>query len=416
MNLELNKMNEKQNKIDRRNFLKTVGAAGMASALARVTTAETNNTGTPAKSKKPGLPQVPRRKLGKTGIEVSCLALGTMFNLVENQILLRRSLQLGVNYWDTANIYANGQSEIGIGKFFEKNPQARKKLFIVSKASRATTVEEVEQRLQTSLERMKTDYIDLYYGVHVMSNPDRLTKELKQWAEKAKKRGVIRFFGFSSHSNMAECLAAAPALGWIDAALVTYNFRVMQDKKLQAAVEACHKAGIGLTAMKTQGKSIETEGDKKLTDHFLTKGFTEGQAKIKVVLEDKRFSSVAVRMENISLLNSDVAAVLDKTKLTRADRDVFKQYADSNCTGYCAGCANICNAALPDTPYVSEVMRYLMYYNSYGDRENARELFAQLPDGVKSKLLSTDYSAAEARCPQHLPIGKYVAEAVHKLA
>jgi len=409
-------MNEKQNKIDRRNFLKTVGAAGMASALARVTTAEPNEPNAPDKKKESKFPQVPKRKLGKTGVEVSCLALGTMFNLVENQIILRRSLQLGVNYWDTANIYANGQSEIGIGKFLEKNPDARKKLFIVSKASRATTVEEVEQRLQTSLERMKTDYIDLYYGVHVMSNPDRLTNELKQWAEKAKKRGVIKFFGFSSHSNMAECLAAAPALGWIDAALVVYNFRVMQDKKLQAAVEACHKAGIGLTAMKTQGKSIETEGDKKLTDHFLKKGFTEGQAKIKVVLDDKRFSSLAVRMENISLLNMNVAAALDKTKLTQADKEVFKQYADSTCTGYCAGCANICNSVLPDTPYVSEIMRYLMYYNSYGDRDRARELFAQLPDGVKKKLLSTDYTAAEARCPQHLPIGKYVAQAFTKLA
>jgi predicted aldo/keto reductase-like oxidoreductase len=400
MNLEFNKMNDKQNKIDRRNFLKTVGAAGMASAFARVTAAEPNKPDAPAKKKQSRFPQVPKRKLGKTGVEVSCLALGTLFDLVENQIILRRSLQLGVNYWDTANNYANGQSEIGIGKFLEKNTDARKKVFIVSKASRAKSIAEVEQRLQTSLERMKTDYIDLYYGVHVMSSPDSLTDELKQWAEKAKKRGVIKFFGFSSHSNMTECLAAAPGLGWIDAALVTYNFRVMQDKKLQAAVEACHKA----------------EGDKKLTDHFLQKGFTEGQAKIKVVLEDKRFSSLAVRMENIALLNSNVAAVLDKTKLSQADKDIFKQYADSTCAGYCAGCANICNSALPDTPYISEVMRYLMYYNSYGDRDRARELFAQMPDSIKKRLLNTDYRVAEARCPQHLPIGKYVAQAVNKLA
>jgi len=409
-------MNDKQNKIDRRNFLKTVGATGLASAFARVTIAEPNKPDAPAKNQESKFPQVPKRKLGKTGVEVSSLALGTIFDLAENQIILRRSLQLGVNYWDTANNYANGQSEIGIGKFLEKNPDARKKLFIVSKASGAKTIAEVEQRLQTSLERMKTDYIDLYYGVHVMSSPDSLTDELKQWAEKAKKRGVIKFFGFSSHSNMAECLAAAPGLGWIDAALVTYNFRVMQDKKLQAAVEACHKAGIGLTAMKTQGKPIETEDDKKLTDHFLQKGFTEGQAKIKVVLEDRRFSSLAVRMENIALVNSNVAAVLDKTKLSQADKDIFKQYADSTCTGYCAGCANICNSALPDTPYVSEVMRYLMYYNSYGDRDRARELFAQMPDSIKKKLLNTDYKVAEARCPQHLPIGKYVAQALSKLA
>ncbi|GAH78153.1 unnamed protein product, partial [marine sediment metagenome] len=97
-----------------------------------------------------------------------------------------------------------------------------------------------------------------------------------------------------------------------------YNFRSMQDSKMQAAIEACHKAGIGLIAMKTQafGQKIETEEDKKLVEHILQRGFTEGQAKIKVVLEDKRFSSACVGMENVALLSSNVAAVLDRTKLT----------------------------------------------------------------------------------------------------
>ena len=96
--------------------------------------------------------------------------------------------------------------------------------------------------------------------------------------------------------------------------------------------------------------------------------------------------------------------------------DVFKKYAAATCSGYCAGCAYICDAALPDAPYISEVMRYLMYYNSYGEQEEARKLFAQIPGNVRNKLLSTDYSPAEARCPQHLPIGKLIAEAVSKLA
>jgi len=61
-------------------------------------------------------------------------------------------------------------------------------------------------------------------------------------------------------------------------------------------------------------------------------------------------------------------------------------------------------------------MRYLMYYNSYGEKERAKELFAKIPGRVRAKLLSTDYSPAEARCPQRMPIGKLVAEAVGKLA
>jgi len=411
-------MNEKHSKIGRRNFLKSIGAAGLAPACAGVTDAfaSTQVKAEPKKTQEPKFPQVPKRKLGKTGVEVSCLALGTMFDLVANQIVLNKAIQWGVTYWDTAASYSGGKSERGIGKFLAKNPQVREQLFIVTKASGAKTIDGVEQCLQTSLKRMNTSYIDLFYGVHVLSDPAQITNELRQWAESAKKRKLIRFFGFSTHSNMAECLFAAAKRPWIDGVLARYSFRDLQDAKMQDAVEACHKAGIGLTAMKTQGKQIRTAEDKKLTDHFLQRGFTEGQAKIKVVLEDKRFSSVAVRMQNVALLTTDVAAVLDKTKLSQADREVFAEYAQATCSGYCAGCAAICDKALPDVPYVSEIMRYLMYCNSYGERDMARELFAKIPRRVRNKLLATDYTAAQARCPQHLPIAELIAEAVGKLA
>ena len=425
-------MKEKHNKIDRRNFLKTIGAAGLGSVFASAQTkAGLNDPNAPEKRQEQKFPQVPRRKLGKTDVEVPCLALGAMFNLIDNQIILRSTLQWGVNYWDTANSYAGGNSELGIGKYLSKNPEARKNLFIVTKASGTrreptpkAVAAAVEDRLQTSLKRMNTNYIDLYYGVHGLRDPAELTNELKQWAKDAKKRGLIRLFGFSTHRNMTRCLAAAAKLDWIDAIMTSYNFRLKQDKELNAAIYACHKAGIGLIAMKTTGKTtirrhrlqIETEEDKKLISHLLQRGFTEGQASIKLVLEDKRFSSACVGMENVAVLTSNAAAVLDKTRFTQEDMDAFRRYAEATCSGYCAGCAYICDSALPDVPYVSSIMRYLMYYNSYGDRNSARKLFAQIPVNVRSKLLTTDYRLAEARCPQRMPIGKLVAEAVRKLA
>ena len=418
-------MNEEQNKINRRNFLRTIGAAGLGSVFTSARIKADPNAA--EKEQKPKYPQVPRRKLGKSGVEVPCLALGGDFNFVDNQVMLREALEWGVSYWDTAHWYARGNSERGIGKFLAKNPQIRKELFIATKASGAKNAEDVEKRLQTSLERMNTGYIDLYFGVHMLSDPAQLTDELKQWAESAKKRKLIRFFGFSTHKNMARCLAAASKLDWIDAIMPMYNFRLMQDPEIQAAVEQCHKADIGLIAMKVQGHGqkvpwldprydLETEGDKKLVKHFLERGFTGGQAKIKVVLEDKKFSSACVAMDNVAILTSNAAAVLDKTKLTEADMAAFKEYAAATCSGYCAGCANICDSILHQTPYVSDIMRYLMYYNSYGEQDRAKELFAQIPGNVRGKLLSIDYSIVEARCPQRMPIGKLIAEAVSKLA
>lgn len=424
-------MKDKQNRINRRNFLRTVGAAGLAPVAASLASAEEkvapSSSIAAARPQKPKTPPIPLRRLGRSKVKVSSLCLGGNSNLIESQIILRKALESGVTYWDTGHNYAGGNSELGIGRFLTKNPDARKKLFIATKASYAKNVKETEERLQLSLKRLNTNYIDLYFGVHFMSEPEQLTDELRKWAIEAKKRKLIHLFAFSTHKNMAKLLAHAAKLDWIDAIMTVYNFRLRQEPKMQAAVEACHKAGIALIAMKCQAAGpsakwakqdveIETEEDKKLVGYFEKKGFTQGQAKIKVVLQDKRFSSVCVGMDNMSLLNANIAAVKDKTKLSRADMQVFSEYARATCSGYCAGCADICDAALPEAPYVSDIMRYLMYYNSYGRDDEARNLFAQIPADVRNRLSNTDYTLAETRCPQHLPIRDLVSEAIDKLA
>jgi aryl-alcohol dehydrogenase-like predicted oxidoreductase len=444
--------NVKQNKINRRNFLRTMGAMGLGATLAH---AKAEGQSGVKKEEKPKFPQVPKRKLGKTGVKVPSLSLGGNYSLTDKQVILKRALVYGIDCWDTAPVYAGGDSELGMGEFWVKNADLRKKLFIVNVASRARTVTDVEDVLQTSLKRMNTKYFDLYLGVHMLSDPAQLTDELKQWAKSAKKRKLIRFFGFSTHSNMAKCLAAAAKLDWIDVVMTRYSFQMMDDDQMQAAIDACHKAGVGLIAIKTLGRgqrgprgrlgrrgprrgldgpkgegpggrpnvpgrsAEETQEDMKLLSHFLKRGFTEGQAKLKFVLEDKRLSSVCVGMQNLTLLTSNVAVSLDKTKLSQTDVDVLREYAQATCNSYCAGCAHICDSALTvrfQQGQISDIMRYLMYYNSYGEKKMAKELFAEIPRAVLSKLLSTNYSTAEARCPQHLPIGELVDEAVSKLA
>ncbi len=406
-------------KINRKDFFKVVGATGIGASMTvmgvgcKKNQANGNSQSGDAKTK---YPHIPKRKLGKTGEMVPVLSHGIMYNLLENQIVLKKALEWGISHWDTSHNYAGGNSELGIGKFLKKYPEKRKDLFIVSKASRAYSVAEVEKRLQSSLKRMKTSYIDLYYGVHGCSDPSQQTPELKKWATDAKKRGVIKHFGFSTHKNMANCLMAASKMDWIDAIMTSYNFRLMQDKKLQKAVNACYKANIGLIAMKVMGLPISSYGDKKLTKHFIKKGFTEGQAKLKAVMTDKRFAASCVTMENTALIAANASAVLDKTKISKKDMDVLKEYAISTCTGYCPGCAENCDAAMPEAPVISEVMRYLMYYNSYGDEVKAQELFKEIPATTRKKLAKLNYRAAENVCPQGLPIGLLMQEAIKKLS
>jgi predicted aldo/keto reductase-like oxidoreductase len=238
---------------------------------------------------------------------------------------------------------------------------------------------------------MNTNYVDLYYGVHGMDNPADLNDDLRKWAEDAKSKGLIKYFGFSTHKNMTEVLEAAAKTDWIDGIMTSYNFRLMQDPKFMAAVDACKAKGIALIAMKTQAGKSDNANEKPLDRYFLDKGFTEGQAKIKTVLQDDRICSACVGMKSVALLTSNVAAVLDKTKLSQSDLDFTNQYAKETAAGYCNACG-MCVASLPQMPYVSDVMRSLMYHHKYGETQMAKELFAEVCGKVGSKISSIDYT------------------------
>jgi hypothetical protein len=401
---------------NRRNFLRTIGVASLGSVLASKTKADSNEPNAAGAKQQNETPQVPTRKFGRADIQVSALCLGAI-DITEQQVVLHASNKWGVTYWDTAPVYTNGNSETCIGKYFAANPDMRKKVFLATKASGAHDAAGLEEKLQASMKKMNTDYIDVFYGVHGLNNISQLTDELKTWAENAKKKGVIKYFGFTTHGGMAKSCFEASKLGWVDAILTTYNFRMTKDPLMQKAIDACYKAGIALTAMKTQKNvSAQADEDKKLIEHFSAKGFTEGQAKLKAVFEDERIASVSVGMNNVAVLNQNVAAVLDKTTLARDDKDVLAEYASATCSGYCAGCAHICDAAVAGVSNINDVMRSLMYNNSYGNTQLAKQTFAAIPADVRARLLTADYRLAEQRCPQHMPIAQLVRQAVEKLA
>jgi predicted aldo/keto reductase-like oxidoreductase len=402
--------------VNRRNFLKTIGAAGLGSVFASKAKADVNGPKVAEGKQQNEMPQVPMRKFGNSDTQVSALCLGAI-DITDQQVVLHACNKWGVTYWDTAYGYTNGNSELSIGKFLAARPEMRKKLFIATKASHAKGPEQAEGRLQESLKRMNTDYVDVFYGIHVLNDISQLTEDYKGWAENAKKKGLIKHFGFSTHTNMAKNLFEASKMGWVDAILTTYNFRLTKDLLMQKAIDACQKAGIALTAMKTQKSvRVETDEDRKLIEHFSSKGFTEGQAKIKAVFEDERFASVSVGMESVARVSENVAAVLDKTKLASDDREVLAEYASSTCSGYCAGCAHICDGALGGTSHVNDIMRSLMYYDSYGNARLAKQTFAEIPADIRARLLTTDYRLAEQRCPQGMPIAQLVRQAVEKFA
>ena len=154
----------------RRRFLKATGTAGLGALMAPV-----NRLATAAETPT----RVPTRPFGKTGVDVPILSLGGMFNIASNQVMMRQALRWGVTYWDTADCYQRG-SEKGIGKIFNKYPQDRQKVFLVSKSD-SRDPDGMTKLLNRSLKRMKTDYLDLYF-VHGIYDIDELDDSIRVWA------------------------------------------------------------------------------------------------------------------------------------------------------------------------------------------------------------------------------------------
>jgi uncharacterized protein len=400
----------------RRDFFKITGAAGMGALLnplaagARVA----SQGGDPLAAAGKG--RLPTRTFGRTGVQVPILALGGMFDTGANQLILKQALRWGVAYWDTADCYGHGESEVGFGKYFAKYPQDRPKIFLVSKSD-ARDPEGMTRLLAQSLQRLNTSYIDLYF-LHGVRSIDELNDDTRQWAKEAKAAGKIKFFGFSAHRNMAALLTGAAKLDYIDGIMLAYNFRIMHKPEMKAAIDACVQAGIGLTAMKTQAKSswlafdAAEKAGAELVKEFIGKGLTEHQARLKAVWTNPHIASICSQMPDMTILQANVAAAMDTAPLTSRQMRLFERYAAETAVQYCAGCGHICEGAVAHGVPICDIMRLHMYRQSYGRLDWAREHFQKLGPDVHRRMAGADYNAAERRCPQKMPIARLMRQAL----
>jgi len=402
----------KHSGLTRRDLMKTLGVGGLAAA----------GLGLPGVSRAAGEPEpakpqtMPKRTLGKTGLEASILHLGGMFDTINNQLLLKQAQSWGLNFWDTAEAYGNGLSEEGYGRYFGRHPEARGQIVLTTKL--VPKGGKFDERLDAALARLKTNYVDLFY-VHGISGIGEMDGQMRDWAANMKKAGKIKFFGFSAHNNMEDCLLGASRLDWIDAVMVAYNFRLMREQKMKDALAACTKAGIGVVAMKTQGGGpvkSDSQAELDMAGRFLEKGFTDKQAKLKAVWENPDIAAVCSQMPNLTILAANVAAARDVTALAREDFEALTRFAAATTSDYCAGCSSICHTAMDGKVPVADVMRAMMYYRDYGEPGLARELYASLSPGLRDRLGSIDFSPAEAACPRGVAISAIIKDATTLLA
>jgi len=242
----------------RRDFVKT--AAGVSLAAAAASAAE--------------LGDIPKRKLGKTGLEVTIMSLGgaRIGNLPDEKPALdvvRRCYDLGVNYFDTAAAGAYGLSQTRYGKALADVS----KDVVFGTKTRHRTWAHAELDLNQSLSNLKRDYIDLYQVHNVMHQADIdavfARDGLMEMIENAKRDGKIRYVGFTGHMDPQVLSKMLDMYDWdtvlmplsvTDGARDGFSFE-------QTVLPKAEKKGLGVIAMKTTGVgALPDEGFSSLDE------------------------------------------------------------------------------------------------------------------------------------------------------
>jgi predicted aldo/keto reductase-like oxidoreductase len=402
--------------VSRREFLR----AGVAAAAVAATTGTLTTRG--AEEEKKDQPPLPRRKLGRTGVEVTILTQGTSFNIGERHLNLMH--EEGVRYIDTALSYEMGKSERTCGEWLAKSGY-RKEYFFVTKDSPHTPdqwVEMVDRRIKNS----KLDYIDLFF-VHGLGDDDFPLPASIDWpkdpewakaAERIKKSGKARFVGFSSHCNpverRAQLLKNTAEGGWMDALMVAVNPSLTRENaEFNKAVDACYKAGVGLITMKETRGGLP--GIKEVFPEFETRGLSPVTAVLTAMWTDERFSAICSHMDNIEKLKENAAAARNFQPMTKAELDTVHRMLAQHPKGYCVGCDGSCRRAAGTNTAFNDIARHLCYYEENGDRERARRLFAALSPEARD-WSKADLAAASQACVSKLDFASILARAAQKLA
>ena len=354
--------------------------------------------------------QVPRRVLGKTGEKIPVLVMGGSVPMDPRfDPKLAEGFKYGVNYFDAADCYGGGSVERSIGAFHTR-ANLRSKIWITSKSDEHEP-KGFEETFKQSLEKLQTDYVDMYY-LHGLNDPSKITDDLKVVVDRLKKEKKMRFFGFSCHGGkVAELLELAAKTPWIDSVMFRYNFRQYGNTELNHAIDNAHKAKVGLIAMKTQGSAVSFEPEWKKFEGKWNKY----QAVVKAVIADERITAAISDMDNLDKLRENIAAALDKTKLTRAELESIYKYAAATRHLACDGCDHLCGAAIDAPVQIGNTLRYLMYHDVYGRKELARDLFRALPEEARN-IAHLDFRAAAAACPHGLDVDGYLKRAAQVLA
>ena len=320
-------------------------------------------------------------RLGRTNLMVSRIGFGgiPIQRCTEDDAIavVKRCLDLGITYIDTANSYTTSEGRIGKA-IMGRN---RKELIIATKSG-ARNCEGVKTHLANSLKMLGTDYIDLYqfHGVNDMNNLD-MVLDLKgpiSVIEKAMKDGIIKHLGISSHNS--DVAIKAVQTDRFETLMFPFNF--VTSEPVADLIPLCRQHDIGFIAMKPLAGGM----------------LDNATLAFKYLLQ---FPDVVplVGIEQTHEID-EITGLLGKSwKLTVTEKRQLNKMKKEMGSKFCRRCdyCQPCTAGIP----ISNVMNY----PSFMKRMPPERVFSTVLEPVMEKVYDCqDCGECEERCPFKLPI------------
>ena len=362
--------------------------------------------------------------LGRTGIQISDISFGASRLDAGEEAIVLHAFEHGINYFDTAESYSGGDSERTIGNALRGK---RDKVYITSKVGAGATdrKEALMATLEGSLQRLRTDYVDVYFN-HAVNDVRRLQNpEWYEFTARAKQQGKIRATGMSGHAgHLLECLDYALETGSVDVILVAYNFGqdpafyqrftrsfdvIARQPDLPRVLRQAKAKGVGVIAMKTLMGA-------RLNDMrpFEKGGATFAQAAFRWVLSNPDVDALIISMTNPTRIDEYLGASGWRSA-ARDDLPLLQQYARMHGDSYCRHACHDCESACPYGVPIADVLRTRMYAQDYGDLKLARSEYAQLGAGA-SACLTCAHQVCAGACTHGLAINTLLAPMHRMLA
>lgn len=347
-----------------------------------------------------------KRILGKTGWEISSIGFGAIklpqISQRECDTLLSRAIDLGINFVDTADCY--GDSEEKIGKALSKR---RKEFYLSTKIDERDKVG-VSKKLERSLQRLKTEWIDLamFHDVLGSEYENLFVRGGLEALKEAKKQGKVLEIGISIH-NSVSMMKKVIESGAFSVLMVAYS-AIDEDRLTSDLIPSAFQKKVGLIAMKPLAGGRLAEWREWNKKYF--KDQIPAQVCLRYILTNPFITCAIPGMTNLRELKENVEVGENPVGLSNEEIGVLMNWVGEIGKGFCRNCGYClpCPEGIP----IPDIFRFEGYYERYGMKKWAVEQYQALP--VKSEACSL-CNQCLTRCPYGVPIPDRLKETHQRL-